>query len=203
MSCNYSAYYSANGGSSWTVASTLTTSGIMRNIVAAGPDDVAVVSQDTVAISHDDGATWTYDKSGGPRRYRAVAALDSNEVAIVGEAGYWATRNPVNSIPDYALGSTNWMATSGPTNGMFGVCLQAIGATTTAGAVTVDGNGTCTASDTDPWNPVTTAPVKFAKTTAAGAVGRADFVWGVRPGSGQAPGTYRATITVEALAPDA
>ena len=63
--------------------------------------------------------------------------------------------------------------------------------------------GQCQSLDTDPWYAIPAAPTKVAKTTAAGAAGQVDLVFGVRLANTTPPGTYQAAITVEALAPDA
>jgi hypothetical protein len=68
---------------------------------------------------------------------------------------------------------------------------------------TEDGNTICTANASDDWYAIPAATSKVAHTVSTGQTGRVDFVWGFRAGTAQASGTYRATVLVEALSPDA
>jgi hypothetical protein len=132
----------------------------------------------------------------------ALGVIDASS-AISGNALGDINRQSAGApISDYAAGSTNWAGTAGVNSTMFGVCLQGIGATTTADWTKETANGTCDAVDTDPWYAIPTAPVKIAHTTTAGQAGQVDLVWGVRAGLNLAPGTYAATVTFEALAPN-
>jgi photosystem II stability/assembly factor-like uncharacterized protein len=128
-----------------------------------------------------------------------VSAVDHHTAFGVGDAGqiFHLTEGP--GINDYAGGSQDWDQGSSA----FGVCLQAKGATTTPDAAwTVDPGGACTTVDTDPWKAVPTTSTKVAKTTVAGGIGQVDLVFGVRAATNQAPGTYRASVLFEFLAPD-
>ena len=134
-----------------------------------------------------------------------VDKTDAHRAYMVGAGGYIGTLSPSPAaglqVADFASPASDW--DSGGTSTMFGVCLQAVSAQTTA-AWTVDAAnvaGRCQSLDTDPWYAVPATPTKIASTLTPGGLGRADLVWGFRTGSAQAPGTYRATVVFEALAP--
>jgi hypothetical protein len=65
-----------------------------------------------------------------------------------------------------------------------------------------DGNNTCATNATDPWVAIPQTASKVAHTVSSGQTGRLDLVWGFRAGTTQAADSYRATVLVEALAPD-
>jgi hypothetical protein len=107
-----------------------------------------------------------------------------------------AMASGANSIPDYDETNSDWDDGSG----MFGACLRAKGATTTAGW-TLD--ATCAASDGSHWHaiPATSADVD-SRIAGSDSTGEARLLFGIRADSGQAAGTYSAGITFEIIAPD-
>lgn len=102
------------------------------------------------------------------------------------------------TISDYANSVTDW--NDGAT--AFGACLDSVAAGATA-TWTVPGGG-CLASDGPEWNGVPTTPTKVAHTTVAATTGAtARLKFGIRTAQSTAPGTYRAPVEFEVLAPNA
>lgn len=98
------------------------------------------------------------------------------------------------SIPDYAPG-TNDFATAG--SGLFGICIQGVA----GGTTTWSSNPTCPLSDGH-WRAVPTSTAgAVAASTAGPGTATATFAFGVRPPAGTAPGSYRAPIRFEVIAP--
>jgi hypothetical protein len=197
---------SVDGGATW---STVSTSG---GVGVSGFSRVAAASEDTVwlfmssiagwdpnwaARSVDGGATWQRPFPSQMPEVLSPVALDTGAVLLPAEGGHLRITNPTATVADYSAGA--W---AGGTS-RFGVCLQALGGSAAAGSFPVDGNGTCTASDSDPWNAVPAAsPAKVGQMVAAGT-GSIDLVWGMRAGSSLAAGEYTAGIVVTAVAPNA
>jgi photosystem II stability/assembly factor-like uncharacterized protein len=192
--------FTTNGGASWT-----------QQTDPAGEHEQSVTALDThtafvgngrgMLRTLDAGATWSYVVSSWNDTY-ALGVIDASSAIsgnVLGDINRLAA-GP--AISDYVAGSTNWAATAGVNSTMFGACLQAVGASTTADWTKETANGTCDATDADPWHAIPTSPVKIAHTTTAGQAGQVDLVWGVRAGQNLASGTYAATITFEALAPN-
>jgi photosystem II stability/assembly factor-like uncharacterized protein len=134
-------------------------------------------------------------------RVTGLAAAGADTVWTVGDSGTITRSNATAVISDYAAGA-NWG--SGAATSMFGVCVQALGATTVPvwAADTTGVSGTCQANDVDTWRTVPSAPTKIASANTS-QQGRIDLVWGMRSASNQPPGRYLAAVTFEALAPNA
>jgi photosystem II stability/assembly factor-like uncharacterized protein len=159
-----------------------------------------------VQRSDDGGLTWTL-QTGSAWLVHSMSILDANTAFFGGSNNtnngatyFYHPTGGGPTISDYGGAPNNWA--TGGANSLFGACVQAVSLSATVQAPwTVDGNGNCTASDTDPWRAIPTAPSKVAQTSSAGQSGRVDVVWGVQIATNQAPGTYRASVLVEALAP--
>lgn len=111
----------------------------------------------------------------------------------------YAHRLAGTQVPDWAASTRTWSVGSA---GMFGTCLRALsGATATWG---VDGNGDCTAVDSDPWRAVPPSSVPASArlaTTTLGATGTAHFRFGLKPAASQPAGEYRAPVSFSVVAP--
>jgi len=195
-----------DGGATW--ASISSASWVIQTDVRAQDATTFVMSGGWGVLmrSTDGGLTWSRLLSGTTADFfYGVSPVDTNTVYSAGESNDTARTTPsvvgAAQVSDYGAGPSNW-AGSGNSN-LFGVCLQATpGATVNGPTWTVDGNGTCIASDSDPWQAIPTSPSKVASTSGAGVTGRIDLVWGMRVASNQKPGSYSATIVIEALAPN-
>jgi hypothetical protein len=193
-------YKTTDGGVNWTALTSTGTSGY--SVSAPDPNDIFVASeQGKVMSSSNGGVTWSV---ASVNQVFTVTAVSPSTVFGAGNWGnYYATAPSGGAnaqVADYGGAPNNW-ASSGNSK-LFGVCLQAINGSTTAGpGWTVDG-GTCAATDAHPWKAIPAAVTKLAYVAAAGSTGRADVVWGMRAANNQTPGTYTATITFEALAPN-
>ncbi len=110
---------------------------------------------------------------------------------------YLVGRLDSTTIPDYAAG--RWTSSSP----LFGACLR--DATNATPTWTEDGNLTCTAVDTDPWNAIarTSADPTAEVARAANSVDDAivDLRFGVNVASSQRPGALVAPITFQVIAP--
>jgi photosystem II stability/assembly factor-like uncharacterized protein len=152
------------------------------------------------AFSSDDaGATWN---STGNFQIFANAMVTMVDAATTYSANGMKTvyrRVSAATVPDYAGGPADWSSNAS----LFGACLQAIGASTTAiWSVDVAGTaGQCEPDDADPWRPISTIPDPVASTNATGATGSFDLVFGMHAGMTQAPKKYVATFNVEVIAP--
>jgi photosystem II stability/assembly factor-like uncharacterized protein len=190
-------YMTTDGGATWPSVNT----GSGRAFaLSMGSEDVAFISlYDTVYRSDDFGATWSAATGVNWRSYHGLDAVDPDTAWGITGNHYTGTLNGGAAIPDYGAAPNSWAQSSA---GLFGVCLQSVGAGTSA-VWTPDTSGVsgqCEAADTDPWRALPTAPSKVA-TAPQGTTGRANFVFGFRPASAQAPGSYYASVTFEALAP--
>lgn len=190
--------YRTTDGSTWSSA---VINGGRAYAVSMASDEVAYASYyGTVQRSVDGGTTWTSVSGVSWHSFKGLDALDPD--TVIATAGSLETGVPLagGSLADYGASPNAWSGAS--TASLFGVCLQAVGAGTTA-VWTADAAGLpaqCEASDGDPWRSIPTAPSKIA-TAGAGTTGQADFVFGVRPAASQPPGAYYAGVTFEALAP--
>ncbi len=192
---------SVDAGATWTASP----------LPAASFEYMSVVDEDTVYVTKgyrggwtqwaarttDGGSTWTAPFSNHNPSVRSVHAIDGGRILFGGVNDWIRISTPGATIPDYAAGG--WTAGTS----MFGGCLQDVTGAA-VGAWAEDNGGatpnSCQSLDTDPWNPVTIAPVKIAQLAAPGT-GTVDLVWGFRPASGLVSGTYSAGIVVEAMAP--
>ncbi len=199
--CNNNLGVSTDAGATWTIRTDGWTEG----------DDTEAISPQVAYFGDTGGGIdRTYDglatlpfhpNSTGVfiGRVTGLAVPSVDQVWFVGDTGVIARSDPAPGVTDYA-GGANWA--SGGTTSMFGVCVEAIGATTIPvwAADTTGVSATCEASDTDTWRAVPDTPTKIAE-AGVGDVGSIDLVWGLRASSSQAPGTYFAPVEWEAVAP--
>ena len=194
-----------DSGATWSAITTMAAGGVWGTSRVAAPteDSVWVFQSFTggwtpswVARSRDGGVTWELPLASYSPGTLSPIALDSGTVLVPGEGGNLRRIDVGEEIADYTAGA--WAGATA----RFGVCLQALGGSATPGALGVDGDGTCTISDADPWSAVPTAPVKVGQVASAGT-GSADLVFGMRADNTVTPGNYSAGIVVTALAPNA
>ena len=195
---------STDSGSTWSsVPSDPLTGGFVYAMSALGDTVVVGANGGRTAVSHDAGTTWTTTNTTAGDSFKP-AILENHRILVPNWfSGYWTIVPSTTSTIADVGGAATWSNPATTTN-LFGVCLQAVGASTTTGAGwTVDGNGTCTASDTDPWHAIPTVAEPLAVTASAGQTGLVDLVWGLRTSEAQPPGKLRAAIAFEAVAPNA
>jgi photosystem II stability/assembly factor-like uncharacterized protein len=174
-----------------------------QGIDAYDAQHVGVAGESGTVFRTVDGTTWTDVPTGTSHDMYDIAMPDASRVWMVGENGRIYRSATTGSVTDYTPGTADWGSGAGTST--FGVCLQAVNVATTTAVWPVDtGNtsGLCQPLAGDAWQAVPTAASKVAKTTVAGATGRVDFVWGMRPSLTTTAGSYYATVTIEALAPD-
>jgi hypothetical protein len=175
--------------------------GYITALGSANSKHVFTTINKTVYRSSDFGATWSSHFTPSTN-LNAFDVADDLTMLAGGESGasYFKRGSDTvgTAVPDYGAAPNNWAPSA---QGMFGVCLQGVSGTATPVAPFTDDANTCTASDTDVWQPVTVAPVKLASATANS--GSVDIVFGVRLGGAQPAGSYSAGIVFEALAPNA
>ncbi|MCW2926780.1 MAG: hypothetical protein JWM86_748, partial [Thermoleophilia bacterium] len=193
---------SIDGGLTWTART-----GVGYSVygVAAISEDVALFStyNKVVGYTQDGGSTWSPTLFGGSNveMLADIDAIGSDRAVTVGDNAAAGQIAPGAAMPDYdndnVATDNDWAGA----NSLFGVCLQAVGGTTTP-VWGVDASGTCTASDSDPWRAVPNGLDKVATTTGPGVAGQVDLVWGLRPSLTHPRGSYAAHVTIEALAPN-
>jgi photosystem II stability/assembly factor-like uncharacterized protein len=187
-----------DGGSTWTSPPSPIAGTGWKDVDGAGAV-LAMVggTSGQRAVSTDGGATWTTDL--GFFTNSSIVVTGANSILMGATSSRIDRRMPDVSIPDYASGTADWSSAGGA----FGVCLQdaALGASPVW--LEDDGGtaGLCEPSNTDRWNAVPTTPTTIAQTIVSGASGRVDLVWGMRTGSSTPAGDYRATVSVEVIAP--
>ena len=197
-------FRSADGGATFSQVASYGSVNIAADAVEAMGDTIAVMSRwGELAVSRDAGASWSVQYAFGGLDYNHVmdfALIDPHTLVAVDDLGTVVDQDEASlaasKVADYSAGAN---FASSDTTGAFGVCLQSLASATTAGTWVADG-GTCTAVDSDPWKGVPATPQNVA-TAVSGATGTATFVWGVAPRADQPPGTYRAGIVFEAVAP--
>ncbi len=137
-----------------------------------------------------------------------MTPLDDGDIALVGicntgvNGDFCITRFGAVTVPQYANGVSDW-DTASPNDGAFAACLQGVSGGASADW-TVDGNASCTAVDTDPWEPVPETATAIAHTSALEpnpVDAAAHLRFGLRVAASQAPGSYVAPITFEVVAP--
>jgi photosystem II stability/assembly factor-like uncharacterized protein len=191
-----------DGGQNWSVLASHPSSGSIGRIDGFDANNLYTAYNNSIYRSTDGGATWVAYHN-NPATISDLEAADNLTMVAGGYYGSWVAKLSSAAaglaIPDYNTTANNKWAPSA--EAMFGVCLQGVGGTAAAVAPYSDDPDTCTAVDTDPWQPITVSPVKLASATAnAGSV---DLVFGVRFPAGQGPGSYSAGVVFEALAPNA
>lgn len=194
---------STDGGDTWAVS----TSGPGDQFSISAVDEyVSFVAGPWGGVTRIDSrsATTSSGTVDGVYHNRGIVGTGRESAITVGQNGVAGRMRPSTAgtsiVNDYGASPSNWAGTG--SSSMFGACLQAVGAQTSA-VWSTDAGGKCTASDSDPWNAVPALATKVANTTAAGATGSVDLVWGVRTASDQAKGSYSAMVVFEALAPNA
>jgi photosystem II stability/assembly factor-like uncharacterized protein len=200
---------SSDAGATWSSLATTYTKDY-DYVSVASPTVVWFGDQTTTFVeTTDGGTTWTAPLAPGTDfgTFSNIAAVDAHTAYASGDdyfSARWTPNSAANStVSDYS-GGTNWASSSATTN-MFGICLQAVNASTTANAPftldTFNTSGQCQTLDSDPWEAIPGTVTKAAYTTVAGNTGRADFVFGFRPSNSQLPGNYTANVVFEAVAP--
>jgi hypothetical protein len=193
-----------DGGANWTVAISIAGANLFGLSMLDASRGVATAGGGLTYTTTNGWATATTTSFNAYGGNDAVQVDANTAVMVAPSSSYWYTAADAGAnaqVTDYGSAPNNW-AGSGNSN-MFGMCLQAINASTTAApGWTVDGNGTCTSSDSDPWKAVPATITKLAYVSVAGNTGRADLTWGFRAANNQTPGTYSATVVFEALAPN-
>jgi hypothetical protein len=167
----------------------------------AASENVLFVSQyGRVYRSDDAGVNFTAVTGASWLEFKGLDALDPDTVWGVGGGRVTGVSTAGGSITDYGAAPNSWAPSS---SGLFGVCLQTVGVGTSAVWTpdTTGVSGVCEMNDVDPWRAIPVAPSKVA-TAPQGTLGRANFVFGVRPALNQTPGNYYAGVTFEALAPN-
>ena len=149
----------------------------------------------------------------------SVQLLGNGTPLLIGgcrSAGNWQfcaaqLDTPAGTAVDNYLnnGTADW-DTAGSID-LFGACLRSVanGASGGGSGWSVDGNGDCTADDSDPWSAIPAAApgTKIAAMNAPDAQGggtdpTANIRFGFRAKADQAPGVYLAPIVFETVAPD-
>jgi photosystem II stability/assembly factor-like uncharacterized protein len=160
-------------------------------IDSTGPDVIALSGGASYnrAITVDGGTTWA--TTTGLFNALTIALADANTVYAGGTGGSIVGVTPASSMPDF----TTWAA------GGFGACLQAVGLTAAVDQWAVANGGVCDTADSTEFHAVPTAATTIARTASAGALGRADVIWGVKAPLSQPAGAYIAPIEFEVVAP--
>ena len=190
---------SLDAGVSWSFVGTSGTRA--RGLAAWGRTVVVTGLADITARSTDGGVTFSPATGSRAMHMDAVAMSDPHTAIIVGAdtTRYRAVADATASalVSDWGAPADDW-----DSGGFFGVCLQAVGggalADWTADATGVIGE--CETNGVDPWRALPATGSLAAHTNAAG-LGTVDLVWGFRPKTNQAPGTYEAGIAFEAISP--
>lgn len=133
----------------------------------------------------------------------ALAGIALGHDGVVYAAGQHDTSGGILKLRsatalDHAGPAVDWDAGAS----MFGACLEGV----TDGTPTWGSTGSCTAVDTDPWNPVPSNAASAGAKVASATTGIDDAVasirFGMRAGPSLAAGAYIAPITFTTVAPD-
>ncbi|MBC7645347.1 MAG: hypothetical protein H7123_09475 [Thermoleophilia bacterium] len=190
----------ADSGATWALTAA-GTGNSNRGISAVDSMIVVAGNADTVAVSADAGTTFNTNTGATGLNMGAVDVVDTHTAYVTGQDELIERMDPSAAanalVPNWTVGTNDWL-----TGSFFGVCLQSVAGGLADWVVDINGiAGQCEAINGDPWQAVPTAASKVAHITAPGTA-TVKFVWGFKPASGQAPGTYEATTVFEALAPD-
>ncbi|MCW2926595.1 MAG: hypothetical protein JWM86_563 [Thermoleophilia bacterium] len=189
-----------NAGATWVNAGTANIGGEKGLAVAGDGQSLLIAAEFGRMAASYDGATWAGAGNAGHYHHqRAAVAIDANRFVSVGENLSISVSRSRDAVNDYGAAGSTWAS---PANGLFGVCLQDVGAGTTPVWTEDVGNtaGLCQALAGDTWNAIPITPTSIA-TTTLGADAYVDLVWGARAPSAQPAGAYAATVTFETLAP--
>lgn len=156
----------------------------------------------TLDAEHGSGALQYHDIASGIDLSGAIASTGDGSVLIAGSAtgatedGFLLALDGA-TVPDHDGAGADWNAA----NGAFGVCLNS--ATGTNLAVDVTAHAGCALTPASAWwIPVAAAPVSILHSSAATSTDlTANLYFGVRSAVSQRPGTYRAGITFDVVAP--
>ncbi|MCZ4497291.1 MAG: hypothetical protein JWM25_1876 [Thermoleophilia bacterium] len=203
------------GASGWAVYDPNTTNDYLSDVVELDDGSLAAIG-----YAAPDGAqfdTWLarFTSTGVPSQAMA-AALPGHEypralhadgdggLVVVGEAtaanlDVLLVRFRGEHIKDFnESAASTW---GGGSASLFGTCLRQLTGASVVGPWAVDGDGTCTAADADPWRAVPPDLSGVARTTVAGGTGTARLRYGMRVGASQPPGAYSSMVTMQVSAP--
>ncbi len=187
-----------DAGATWTLISSGTTENLWA--IDRAPDGALwAVGRGTaspVLRSIDDGLTWTQVTTEAVS-LEDVVAFDRESAWWIGWGGL-GVRFPSGSLPDYDdAGGIDWAGTSS----MFAVCLSGAASATTVWPT----SSGCPVADGTHWRavPLNTglATSRVATTATNVANAQANFRFGFRPATTQAPGRYVASVAFEVVAP--
>jgi photosystem II stability/assembly factor-like uncharacterized protein len=189
----------ADGGATWT-SSEMPSGGQIFDIdvVATGTADVVWAAGEGTRMMRGeaDGTDWTQVAgTTSAAAYQGIVALGPDSVVAAGDGNHVAvTAQSGTTVPDYS--GTQW----GSSSGLFGVCLRAAPGATNTWPTT----GTCPMADGTNWRALPLDPSlatsKVADLAAPGTT-TASFRFGLFVPAAQAPGTYRAPVAFEVVAP--
>ena len=173
-------------------------------------DDIAVVrvlESGLLDPSFGTGGIATYDLSGAADTGRAASFTRDGRLLVAGTAANATSDMAViqldqlDQFEDYANGSTDWDAGTSA----FGACLYGVAAGATTDVDTWSTSGSCSASDSDPWNAIAPDSADPSAIVAKSPTGvdtaQVHLRFGVRAAPGQQVGSYVAPITFETVAP--
>lgn len=137
-------------------------------------------------------------------RSGAVMAVGSANPGPNADFGFFSLQSG-GSIADYDGTTAKFI--SADTQSAFGACLEARSGAGATEGWTLDANGQCTTTDTDPWFGIArTSSDTTSKVLGTPNVGVVDasasIRFGIKVGSGVTPGAYAAPLTFEVIAPN-
>jgi hypothetical protein len=148
-------------------------------------------------VTHDFGHPWEamFDATLG-REGRIIATGWSWAGGIQARALGFSGSTMSDYVNTGTAADRDWEAPV--TTNMFGACLRSVANATPDWTTT----GSCTATDTDPWNDIDDTPSIVAHTTTTGTINAsASFRFGMRTSNAQAVGSWVAPLTVAVVAP--
>lgn len=204
------ASFGTAGGVSWSASG----DDAQHRVLPQSDGDILVAGYDgsfTVLRLNPDGSfdAGFGNRPGTPRttafagggNVKQILETADGRVMLVGTNGAdgLAAQLSTLAVPQFAPGSDDWDQGAGA----FGACLRAVTDATASWSM----NGSCSASDVDPWRailPIPDSSSVIARTSAAGTLGAsARLRFGMRVPSNQAPGSYEAPLEFTVIAPSA
>jgi photosystem II stability/assembly factor-like uncharacterized protein len=187
---------SANSGSTWS-SGVIGTSLFVHDVsLADGSTAFAATQLSRLYRSTNGGATWTLlTGGGGVRSLYATTALGPDSAYAVGESNTTAVTNATTNVPDYNGAGNSWTG-----SGHFGICLYSA----TGAASSWPTTGSCPANNGTNWRAVPSSggdPAAAAASTSGAGNLTANFRFGLKAPTSQAPGAYRAPIEFTVVAP--